>query len=306
MTMSKSGLVAMMLAGLVAASGFARMGTVAAVNASPSSSPFGILINEVELNPKGKVGNGEWIEFYNSASSPISMDNFKIRTSFNPVTVPIPAGIVLNPGSFYVLRISGEKLYNSAESLSLVDGSGTILDKTLSLVDASDDSRTWQRVPDGANDWKFREQTIGAPNAGPIPNISFVSEIIGQPVENMKCSGVCVEGMGIRMAGPDALYVQVGKDTYRAVLSLTKAPTRGDKNYANAISYVRNLCVGSDVLVDQDNSEKVKNKELFGEIYCASHNLNQELLDNKLVLIDKRQCGTSEFSKEDWAMRNGC
>jgi lamin tail-like protein len=306
MSMSKSGLVAVMLAGLVAAGGFGRVSIGTAVNAQPLSSPAGILINEVELNPKGTVGSAEWIEFYNSGSRPISMDNFQIKTTFNSVTLAIPVGTVIDAGKFYVLRVSGEKLYHSAESISLVDGSGAILDKTPPLVDVSDDSRTWQRVPDGGNDWKFKEQTIDAPNMRQTSSISSILEITGQPIEDMKCSGICMEGMGMRMAGPDALYVQVGNDTYRAGLSLTDAPVRRDKDYVAAISFVRNLCVGSEVLVDQDNSQKVKGKELFGEVYCASHNLNQELLDNKLVLIDKRQCNTSEFSKEDWATRNGC
>jgi hypothetical protein len=214
---------------------------------------------------------------------------------------------VIGAGKFYVLAISGEKLYHSAESLSLIDGSGKVIDRTPSLVDTSDDSRTWQRVPDGGNDWKFKEQTKGATNSTETEAAaSPVSESTGQPVEDMKCPGVFVEGIGLRVAGPDTLYIQVGKNTYKVDLSLIKAPARSDKNYDRAISYVRNLCVGSDVFVDQDNSQKAKGKNLVGEVYCSSHNLNQELLDNKLMQIDKRQCGTSEFAKEDWARRNGC
>jgi hypothetical protein len=296
---------ALLLAVLVAVSGVGRIGLVASVYAQPAS----VVINEVESNPKGRDTRGEWVELYNPTSSAISVGSFKIKTSFKPVTIAIPSETVIGAGKFYVLEISGERIYNSAESVSLVDGSGKVIDKTPSLVDGSDDSRTWQRVPDGGSEWEFKEQTKGARNAPATATTSvssFFSGSTGQPVEDMKCSGACFEGIGVRVADPDTLYILVGKDTYKVDLSLTKAPAKSDKNYDKAISYTQKLCLGSPVLVDQDDSRKVNGKNLVGEVYCSSHNLNQELLDNKLVQLDKRQCGTSEFASQDWARRNGC
>lgn len=304
MSTSKSGFFALLLAVLVAVSGVGSIGLVASAHAQTA----GVVINEVESNPKGSDSRGEWIELYNPTSGNISIDGFKIKTSFRPATIAIPPETVVGAGQFYVLEISGEKLYNSAESVSLVDGSGKVVDRTPTLVDRSGDSRTWQRVPDGGAEWRFKEQTKGANNAAATTSLVSASSSgnTGEPVENMKCSGACFEGIGVRVADPDTLYVQVGKDTYKVDLSLTKAPAKSDKNYDKAVSYTQNLCFGSTVLVDQDNSKKINGKNLVGEVYCSSHNLNQELLDNKLVQIDKRQCGTSEFASQDWARRNGC
>jgi hypothetical protein len=319
-TTSKSGLfVGLLLAGLVAVSGVGSMGLVVASVYAQSPTTTSVVINEVELNPKGNDSKGEWVELYNPTSSAVSIGNFKVKTSFKPVTISIPAGTTIGAGNFYVLAISGEKLYNSAESISLIDGSGRVADKTPSLVDRNDDSQTWQRVPDGGSEWKFKEQTKGAFNSPAIKPASSSQASDGGSSSNngggqqqasasssAKCSGRCVEGIGVTIADPDTLYIQVGKERYKVDLSLTKAPARSDKNYDKAVSYTRNLCFGSSVLVDQDDSKKVNGKNLVGEVYCSSHNLNQELLDSKLVQLDKKQCSTSEFSSKDWARRNGC
>lgn len=310
MSSSKSGLVAVLLAGLVAVSGVGSIGlgvaSVYAQSSSPSSAAAAkVVINEVESNPKGSDDKGEWVELYNPASSEVSIGNFKIKASFTKAIIEIPAGTKIGAGQFYVLAISGGRFYNSAESLSLVDGSGRVVDKTPSLVDRSNDSRTWQRLPDGGSKWEFKEQTQGASNSPAVKPASTPapggSNNSGQANSSgMKCSGTCVEGTVVRIADPDTIYVQVGKDTYKVDLSLTKAPARNDKNYDKASSYTRDLCFGSSVLVDKDDGQKASGKNnLVGVAYCSSHNLNQELLDSKLVQIDKRQCGTSEFSSQE-------
>lgn len=326
MSTRKSGLVTtttgLLLVGLVAVSGIGSMGLVASAYAQPaasSSNTVVIRINEVESNPPGSDGRGEWVELYNPTSSDISIGGFKLKTSFMPSTISIPANAKIDAGQYYVIAVSGSKLSNSAESLSLVDGSGRMVDRTLFLVDRSNDSRTWQRVPDGASEWKFKEQTKDASNAPAIKPVSSSQAPGGGSNGNNNndqrasatCSNACIQGIAVRMADPDVLYVQVGKDTYKIDLSLVKAPARSDKNYFRAASYTRNLCLGSSVIVDEDAGQKTNSGSggrnvLVGVAYCSSHNLNQELLDSGFVQVDKKQCGTSEFSGQDWARRNGC
>ncbi|HVX01713.1 MAG TPA: lamin tail domain-containing protein [Nitrososphaera sp.] len=329
MSTSKSGPVTttmgLLLVGLVAVGGIGSMSLVESVYAQPAASSSSssntnsdvwIIINEVESNPPGGDNKGEWVELYNPTSSDIPIGSFKLKTSFMPSTISIPASAKIDAGRFYVIAISGSKLSNSAESLSLVDGSGRIVDRTPFLVDRSNDLRTWQRVPDGAGEWKFQEQTKGASNAPAVKPVSSSQASGGNNNNNNNdqrpaatCSNSCIQGIALRMADPDILYVQVDKDTYKVDLSLVKAPARSDKNYFRAASYTRNLCLGSSVMIDEDagqNTTSNGKNVLVGVAYCSSHNLNQELLDIGYVQIDKKQCGTSEFSSQDWARRNGC
>lgn len=313
----------LLLVGLVAFSGVGSMSLVVSAYAQPSSNAAvsGIVINEVESNPRGNDGKGEWVELYNPTSSDIQIGGFKLKTSFMPATISFPAGATVGSGHFYVLAVSGGKLSNSAESLSLVDGSGRMVDKTPFLVDRSNDSRTWQRTPDGGSIWKFKEETKDASNTPAIKPVSSQQASSGgdnnndndgdrgnMPQTSAKCSSAsCIQGIVVRIGGSDVLYVQVGKSTYKVDLSLVKAPARTNKDYFEAASYTRNLCLGSSVLVDGDAGQKSSRKDVVvGVAYCSSHNLNQELLDRGLAQIDKKQCGTSEFSTQDWARRNGC
>jgi hypothetical protein len=85
MFITKSGLVVVMLAGLAAVGEVGRMGLVASAYAQPSSSSSpsasaGVLINEVESNPKGKDNNNQWVELYNPTSREIPIGNFKVKT----------------------------------------------------------------------------------------------------------------------------------------------------------------------------------------------------------------------------------
>jgi hypothetical protein len=93
-------------------------------------------------------------------------------------------------------------------------------------------------------------------------------------------------------------------------LSLTKV-SRSDENYKSGSKITRQLCLGSEVLVDQDDGQSEISKvrdavAIKGVVYCSSHNLNQELLDSGFVRLDYRQCFVSEFSSQDWAARHGC
>jgi endonuclease YncB( thermonuclease family) len=109
-----------------------------------------------------------------------------------------------------------------------------------------------------------------------------------------------LEGKVVRVADADTVYVRVGAYTYKVDLSLTKAA-------GNGRSFTQNLCFGNNALVDQDDKQPRKNKStIMGVVFCGSTNLNQQLLDSSQVTLDKRQCATSEFARQEWAKRHGC
>ena len=118
-----------------------------------------IVINEVELNPRGSDAGREWIELYNPASVEANISGFEISTSFKSATVQLPPDAKIEANGTYVVELDGQMLSNTAESVVLVNASGEVIDKTPSLVDKSDDGRTWQRIPDGNDEWKFAAGT---------------------------------------------------------------------------------------------------------------------------------------------------
>lgn len=265
-----------------------------------------VIINEIELNPKGQDAGNEWIELYNPTGADVNIGDYKVITTFRSVTIPIPAGAVVGAGQFYVLAVQGQVLAN-ADSLTLADTSGqVVIDRTPSLVDRSDDSRTWQRVPDGGSQWKFMEGTKNRPNEpATYKGKQAGSEVAATPSAQStnasgQCAGaaMCIEGKVVRVADADTVYVQKGSEIYKVDLSLTKATGKSDRTVTQA------LCLGNNALVDQDDKQPGKGKTIMGVVYCNSQNLNQQLLDAGIVGADSRQCATSEFAGQDWARKH--
>ncbi len=113
-----------------------------------ASSPT-LLISEVLYDPLGAEPDEEWIELYNSASSPIEMTDWTISDNMSTdvisPTVTIPVGgclVIAASEDFYTSypgftgdivfvadgRI-GNGLSNSGDRLLLKDGEGTVIDQ---------------------------------------------------------------------------------------------------------------------------------------------------------------------------------
>lgn len=269
---------------------------------SANAQGAGVVINEVELNPKGQDAGNEWIGLYNPTGTDVNIGSFKVITTFRSITIPIPPGAVVGAGQFYVLAVQGQVLAN-ADSLTLADASGQVVDRTPSLVDRSDDSRTWQRVPDGGSQWKFMEGTKNRPNDPATYKGKQAGSEVAPSTQSTNASGqcagtaMCIEGKVVRVADADTVYVQKGSDIYKVDLSLTKATGKSDRAVTQA------LCLGNNALVDQDDKQPGKGKTIMAVVYCNSQNLNQQLLDAGTVGADSRQCATSEFAGQDWARK---
>jgi hypothetical protein len=323
--LAKTGLVAALVFGLVGAGVFGALPAGAAemnneeqvVNQPGGGSGTGVLINEVEMNPPGRDTNREWVELYNPTQSDVDIGNFAIKTKIRQFTITVPAGTVIGAGEFYVVKVTGERLLN-VEALTLLDASGRVVDTTPSLLDSDDDARTWQRMPDGASTWRFKNATQGEPNdpatyqkaerSASVSSTPSTASTSSAP----QCLGsaLCLEGTVFRMVDTDTLYVRTSSGDYRVDLSLTKV-SRSDRTYENGSAITKRLCLGSDVLVDQDDGQAKTERvgralAIKGMVYCGSSSLNQELLDSGFVGLDYWQCFKSEFASQPWAVRNGC
>ena len=287
------------------------------------------LINEVELNPSGNdMEEGEWIELYNPTSVDINISGFEITPSFQSPTIKLPPDAVIEAGETYVIKLDRPILSNTGESLVLANATGDIMDRTPSLVDRSDDDRTWQRIPDGNNEWQFVQNTEGNPNdddsdtrsttldseedtpSNPNDDPDTLSTILdsvysGSDVECLGSAG-CIEGVATRIVDGDTLYVRANGTVYKVDLALTEAPSRNEEMFAESTAFTRDLCLGSTVLVDQDDMLPTSNSGIIGVVYCSSSNLNSELLDNGYAELKTEQCATSEFANEPWVKDHGC
>jgi endonuclease YncB( thermonuclease family) len=216
-------------------------------------------------------------------------------------------------------------LSNTAESLVLANATGDIKDRTPSLVDKGDDESTWQRIPDGNNEWQFVENTRGNLNDPDNPTTTFdsieniqgnlnnsdtLSRLLdnaysGSDVECLGSAG-CVEGVVTRIVDGDTLYVRLNNTIYKVDLALINAPSRTEEGFMESTAFTRDLCLGSNVLVDPDGMLLTSNFEVLAVVYCSSSNLNNELLDNGYAELETEQCATSEFADEPWVKNHGC
>lgn len=263
-----------------------------------------IAINEVELDPRGSDVGKEWIELYNHASVDVNISDYEIRTSFKSATIRLPFEAVIGANQTYVIELDRQTMSNTAESLDLANASGEIIDSTPSLVDGSDDGHTWQRIPDGNSEWQFAAGTRGKLNDPDGQAGATRSARSGSAV----CHGSagCAEGVVVRIVDGDTFYVKVNATVYKVELALASAPSRAEEGYAESRSFAQSLCLGSDVLVDQDDKLVTSDTSVIAVVYCASTNLNSELLDSGYATLNKSQCGTSEFAGQRWAIDHGC
>lgn len=268
------------------------------------SSSVDIVINEVELNPQGSDIDNEWIELYNPSDTDADISYFEITTSFKSATIRVPSDTVIGANKTYVIELDGQVLSNTAESLELADGSGEMIDSTPSLVDLGDDDRTWQRMPDGGNEWEFVADTRDDLNDPEGQASATRTARTGSAA----CQGAagCAEGMVTRIVDGDTLYVRINATLYKVELALASAPQRGEEDYMESTSFTRDLCLGNTVLVDQDDKLLTTRTSVIAVVYCGSTNLNSELLDSGHAELDTDQCETSEFATQHWARDHGC
>ena len=296
-----------------------------------------VMINEIELNPPGEYDEGkEWIELYNPTDVDINISDFEISTASESATIKLPPDAIIGGGETYVIELKEQILSNTVDSLVLANATGDIQDRTPSLVDRSDDDRTWQRTPNGNNEWQFvegtegnsngddqdsddsdsrsirpadsAENTEGNPDKDP-DTLSRLLDSVYSGSEVVECHGSagCIEGVVTRIVDGDTLYVDSNSTTYKVDLALTEAPSRSEEMFGESTAFTRDLCLGSTVLVDEDDMLSTSSdSDIVGVVYCSSTNLNSELLDNGYADLKTEQCARSEFANEPWVKDHGC
>lgn len=123
----------------------------------------------------------------------------------------------------------------------------------------------------------------------------------------VKCNGVaiCVTGEVVKVVNGKAFYVNIQNKVYPVQLALIELPVNNEEAMRAATTFTRNTCLGSTVLIDQDDAQR--ENSLIAQVYCSpTKNLNALLLETGYVLLDNSQCQISEFSTLSWAKSHGC
>ena len=136
-----------------------------------------ITVNEWEPNPEGSDSGKEWIELYNPTSQAVNIGGWKLVDSYYGKIVSIPLGTVIVPDGYQLLTWTNGSLINSyPTSISLLDSSGSEVDRTSAVKDDKNNNLCWARYPNGKDlnsdlDWKFQDATSGSSNGGSSADI---------------------------------------------------------------------------------------------------------------------------------------
>lgn len=136
-----------------------------AIYCVPASAANEVLINEIELNPAGTDSGAEKVELYNPSNSTVEISGWTISsTEGTAATVVISEGTTVSPKGDLVGRDLQQWLDNTCEVSELRIDSGMLIDSAGPFSDGANDHKTWQRSPDGQDNWVFSSNTLGGAN----------------------------------------------------------------------------------------------------------------------------------------------
>ena len=131
--------------------------------ATPSLILDHVVINEFEQDPPGDDRRGgEFVELFNPTSQSVDIGKWIIYTTHGDISShEIPAGALIAAGAFWQVTFTDQFIDNSEDSLVLLNALGQPIDQTPSLGDTNDDPSSWQRYPDGSENWVYALPSTG-------------------------------------------------------------------------------------------------------------------------------------------------
>lgn len=132
-----------------------------------------ILINEVESNPPGTDNGTEKVELYNPSNTGIDVSGWTVSsTAGRTATVVINEGTTIAPKGYLIVGRDSQQqwLDNIDEGIVVRNELGILIDSVGPFSDQDNDESTWQRSPNGQDNWIFSpSNTLGnAANFGSL------------------------------------------------------------------------------------------------------------------------------------------
>ncbi|MFV9507673.1 MAG: lamin tail domain-containing protein, partial [Oscillochloridaceae bacterium umkhey_bin13] len=127
----------------------------------PLAHPSGILINEFLAAPSS---GGEWAELINLGSEAVDLSGWRIDDDLpaNSVRTFLPPGLILAPGTLYVIEWSASMLNNGGDTIQLIAPGELVVDAYSYGTAKTDES--FARQPDGGPSWSSGPPTKGSWN----------------------------------------------------------------------------------------------------------------------------------------------
>ena len=213
---------------------------------SQSSPESGVVINEVELNPKGSdagygvggsgidskttiglSGAQEYVELYNTSDETIDISGWSIVPTATWKSLVIPDDTTIEPNEFLAFTYVNFWFKDFGETISLVDVLGNKIDETPLLKDNDDESTSWQRITDGLDtdsesDWELKRYTPKSSNNNQITETQESIFTLNGGLdkseyffgETLTISGNVSEELFTSLASPEIIKISVKGSNY--------------------------------------------------------------------------------------------
>ena len=290
---------------------------------SQSSPEFGIVINEVELNPKGSdagygtggsginsktttglSGSQEYVELYNTTDQKIDVGGWSIIPSATWKSLVIPENTILEPNSFLAFTNVNFWFKDFGETITLVDNMGNVIDETPLLKDNDDESTSWQRITDGLDtdsisDWELKRMTPKSSN-GKIITEESTSFSLTASIDNSEftfgqtatISGNISEKLFTINSTPEIVKITVKGPSYFKNIALF--PDR-DLNFSTTLNIQKVLGFNQgDYSIDVSYGEHIANVG-FSVIIESELDSSESITEQLSLSTDKESYIPGEF-----------
>ena len=230
---------------------------------SQSASESQIVINEIEINPKGSdagigtsgsgissksvegtSGSQEYVELYNPTNNEVDLSGWSLTPTATWKSYQIPDNTFISPKSFLAFTHVNFWFKDFGDSVSLYDNSGNLIDETPLLVDKNDDSSSWQRLTDGldtdsSSDWELVRMTPKSSNGSITETqettFSFFATIDNNAYtfgDTVNISGTLSDTLLTKNSTPEIIKIKIQGPSYYKNLALF--PDR-DLNFSTSL-----------------------------------------------------------------------
>ena len=139
-----------------------------------------LVINEVEIGLQGGTleEQSSSVELYNPTSASVDLSGWTIRAERSQVTITLPQGTMIEPKGYQATFLGATVCSGCSERLTLRDSHGDEIDTTPWLDHIAMSGFSWQRYPDGSDNWRSSPSTFHVMNIPELPSPAASAAVI--------------------------------------------------------------------------------------------------------------------------------
>ena len=284
-------------------------GTITPSLAQSTPNENSIVINEIEINPRGPdvglgnvgmssksseglSGSQEYVELYNPTLNEIDIGGWSLIPTATWKNLEIPDNTVIPAKSFLVFTNVNYWFKDFGESVSLYDDLGNLIDETPVLKDQNDDGNSWQRITDGLDsdsdaDWELKRMNPKSSNGGGFGETAQQSFTLTG--ETDKTSYTFDQYVTISGSISEKLYVEKPYYTSEIVKISVAGP-----------NYFKNIAIFPDR--DLNFSTTLNIQEVLGfklGTYDVKISYGENIIETNFIIENESESTSSETMTED-------